>query len=228
MAKKKERLRRDIAGVGPEPRRAGLHPLSGLKDFRIGKGEPDIRGWEVRTLNGRDVGRVDDLLVDTDAGEVVMLDIEMRGSDRHIELPIRSAQLDHETSRVIVDSGDVDLYAGSLADDTRTHGDPDDRGFGDRDLDGIPDREEVTDDERARRLREARRDDEDRARRAIELDEESLRRHDRTTRHARPPGAAADRDAIAPDSDTAADEVVVERRPVIEEVVIRRRVIDSD
>jgi sporulation protein YlmC with PRC-barrel domain len=147
---KKERLRRDLAGVGPEPRRSGLHPLSGLKDFRISKGEPDIRGWEVRTLNGREVGRVDDLLVDTDAGEVVMMEIEMRGSERHIELPLRSAQIDKHASRVIVDSGDVELYAGGLAGDTRTPADLAERAVTDRDLDRIPDAAE----DRARRERE--------------------------------------------------------------------------
>jgi sporulation protein YlmC with PRC-barrel domain len=215
---KKERLRRDIAGVGPEPRRTGLHPLSGLKDFRISKGEPDIRGWEVRTLSGRDVGRVDDLLVDTDAGEVVMLDIEMRGSDRHIELPIRSAQLDHGANRVLVDSGDVDLYAAPSG-STRTGLDRDDRSLveRDRDRDNIPDRVDPDiDDERTRRLRERDRDPVpdrlERQRTPEELEEDRLNRS---------------REHTASTHGTA-DEVVVERRPVIEEVVIRRKVVDSE
>jgi hypothetical protein len=207
---RKERLRRDIAGVGPEPRRAGLHPLSGLKDFRISKGEPDIRGWEVRTLNGREIGRVDDLLVDTDAGEVVMMDIEMRGSERHIEMPIRSAQIDHDASRVIVDSGDVDLYAGSLTDEVRGETDRDDRTFVDRDRDVIPDRHD-SDDDRARRMRERERDADSGA--------DPTRGRD---------ASALERDQLPPDARADADEVVVERRPVIEEVVIRRRVLDGD
>lgn len=108
---KSERLKRDLAGIGPEPRRSGLQRMSSLKDYRIGKGEPDIRGWAVRTLNGREVGKVDDLLVDPDAGEVVMMDVEMRASERHLQLPLRTAQLDHGAKRVIVDSGDVDTYS---------------------------------------------------------------------------------------------------------------------
>ena len=32
--------------------------------FKIADGEPDIRGWEVRTLAGMEVGEVDDLLID--------------------------------------------------------------------------------------------------------------------------------------------------------------------
>jgi sporulation protein YlmC with PRC-barrel domain len=206
---KKGRLRRDLAGVGPEPRRSGLHPLSGLKDFRISKGEPDIRGWEVRTLNGREVGRVDDLLVDTDAGEVVMMEIELRGSERHVELPIRSAQIDKHASRVIVDSGDVELYAGGLAGDLRARADRDERAVTDRDLDLVPDAAE----DRARRERE------------LEL------RDDPALRETRLRGRDADateRYPLPPEARSDADEVVVERRPVIEEVVIRRRVLDKD
>jgi sporulation protein YlmC with PRC-barrel domain len=104
----KDRLKRDSAGIGPEPRRSGLHKLSSLKDFRVAKGEPDIRGWDVRTLNGRDVGEVDDLLVDPESGEVVFMDVALNNSRDHIELAIRSAQLDREKKHVIVDSGDVD------------------------------------------------------------------------------------------------------------------------
>ena len=106
----KDRLKRDSAGIGPEPRRTGLHKLSGLKKFRVSKGEPDIRGWEVRTLNGRDVGEVDDLLVDPESGEVVFMIVAMNNSDRQIELAIRSAQLDRDKKHVIVDSGDVDAH----------------------------------------------------------------------------------------------------------------------
>ncbi|MEO5510327.1 MAG: PRC-barrel domain-containing protein [Longimicrobiales bacterium] len=106
----KDRLKRDAAGIGPEPRRSGLHKMSGLKGFRVAKGEPDIRGWEVRTLNGRDVGEVDDLLVDPESGEVVFMEVAMNNSDRRIELALRHAQLDRDKKHVIVDSADVDVH----------------------------------------------------------------------------------------------------------------------
>lgn len=209
---KKQRLRRDVAGVGPEPRRSGLHPLSGLKEFRISKGEPDIRGWDVSTLNGREVGRVDDLLVDTDAGEVVMMDVAMRGSDRHVELPIRSAQIDQQRNRVIVDSGDLELFAHGSSDDARTQGDRDDRSFIGRDSDMVTDHDA---DDRARHARERARDEAD----------ESAERH--TWLRGRD-ADAIERDQLPPEARSDTDEVVVERRPVIEEVVIRRRVVDSE
>lgn len=110
----KDRLKRDSAGIGPEPRRSGLHRMSALKDFRVAKGEPDIRGWAVRTLNGRDVGEVKDLLVDPESGEVVFMEVGMNTSDRRIELALRSAQLDRENNRVIVDSGDVDAHGSAF------------------------------------------------------------------------------------------------------------------
>ena len=197
---KNERLRRDMAGVGPEPRRTGLRPLSGLADFRISKGEPDIRGWSVRTLNGREIGKVDDLLVDADAGEVVMMDVEMRASERHLQLPLRHAQLDHSAHRVIVDSGDVDTY--SAIDDMPAH---------DRDRDRYYDSRERAREREESLARDARRDDLSADVRTPALDAD-----------------AAERRQLAPDTRADAEEVVVERRPVIEEVVIRRRVVDTD
>jgi PRC-barrel domain protein len=40
-------------------------PLRRLHDFRIAEGDPDVRGWEVLGADGRKIGVVDDLLVDT-------------------------------------------------------------------------------------------------------------------------------------------------------------------
>jgi sporulation protein YlmC with PRC-barrel domain len=111
MARKKERFRRDQAGVGPDPEAARRHrlvPMHELDGYTLADGEPDIRGWDVRTLNGREIGEIEDLIVDTDRGEVVMIDVEMRDGGVHAEIPIRSVQLDRESKAVIVDSGDID------------------------------------------------------------------------------------------------------------------------
>jgi sporulation protein YlmC with PRC-barrel domain len=107
-------VREDAAGTGPQPDRGvRLMPMGELRDFRIAKGEPDVRGWEVRTLSGRSIGRVDDLLVDPEAGEVVMLDIDIDDADRHAVAPLRVAQLDRDRKIVILDSAEVDR-GGSL------------------------------------------------------------------------------------------------------------------
>jgi hypothetical protein len=103
-----DRSGRDAAGVGPYAReRETLTPLSTLDSWKVSDGEPDIRGWEVRTVSGRELGSVADLLVDADAGEVVLLDIDLPGSDRHTFVPIRVAQLDRERRVVLMDSADI-------------------------------------------------------------------------------------------------------------------------
>ena len=110
MAKRKDRARRDQAGIGPDPeqaRRHGLVPMAELDGYTIADGEPDIRGWDVRTLSGREIGEIQDLIIDRERGEVVMIDVEMRDGGMHAEVPIRSVQLDRENKAVIVDSGDV-------------------------------------------------------------------------------------------------------------------------
>lgn len=111
MARKKDRARRDQAGVGPDPEAARRHhlvPMHELDGYTFADGEPDIRGWDVRTLSGREIGEIEDLIVDTERGEVVMIEVELRDGGVHAEVPIRSVQLDRDSKSVIVDSGDVD------------------------------------------------------------------------------------------------------------------------
>ena len=73
---------RDEAGVGPNPNDARrLVPLKELDDFRVADGEPDIRGWNVYTATGREIGDIEDLLVDTVERELAG---EGRGEGRRI------------------------------------------------------------------------------------------------------------------------------------------------
>ena len=43
---------------------AQIAPLSDLKDFQVSEGYKDIRGWRVDSADGKEVGKVHDLLVD--------------------------------------------------------------------------------------------------------------------------------------------------------------------
>lgn len=127
--------RRDGAGIGPDPDYSTrLYPIDELKDYHIASGEPDVRGWSVRTLNGREVGEVEDLLVDPTRGEVVMLEVDLDRSGRHVTVPLRSVQVDRTRNCVVVDSADVDPARGDihdarmrdrLTDEDRTHMDED-------------------------------------------------------------------------------------------------------
>ena len=52
-----DREARDAAGVGPYAReRESLVAMSTLKSWTVSEGEPDIRGWDVRTVGGRQLG----------------------------------------------------------------------------------------------------------------------------------------------------------------------------
>ncbi|MFP5286127.1 MAG: PRC-barrel domain-containing protein [Thermoanaerobaculia bacterium] len=55
-----------------------LVPLSELlHNHRIASGDPDVRGWEVVGSDGRTLGRVHDLLVDTGSQRVRYLDVHL-------------------------------------------------------------------------------------------------------------------------------------------------------
>jgi sporulation protein YlmC with PRC-barrel domain len=135
---------RDEANVGPDPRQArSLVPMRELDDYKVADGEPDIRGWRVFTSSGRELGRVEDLLVDTASSEVVMLDIDLRRNDRHTLAPIRAAWIDREHERVIIDSRELEgadeatvptlARRGDLTDDeVREFGSRYDRAYGER------------------------------------------------------------------------------------------------
>jgi hypothetical protein len=99
---------RDAAGVGPYAReREHLTPLSSLEAWTVSEGEPDIRGWEVRTVAGRQLGSVSDLLIDAKEGEVVLLDVDLPATDRHTFVPIRVVEIDRERRVVLMDSADL-------------------------------------------------------------------------------------------------------------------------
>jgi sporulation protein YlmC with PRC-barrel domain len=104
-----------------------LTPLRHLHGFRIADGEPDIRGWKVVLSDGRRVGKVDDLIVDTTDLVVkyleVKVDHEVLGTDEDTWrlVPIGAARLDEKDDVVVIDR----LPAAGLADSpVRSRGAP--------------------------------------------------------------------------------------------------------
>jgi hypothetical protein len=81
--------------------------LSTLDSWKVSEGDPDIRGWEIRTVNNRQLGVVNDLLIDPEAGEAVLLDVDLPGSARHTFVPIRVVQIDRQRRVVLMDSADL-------------------------------------------------------------------------------------------------------------------------
>jgi photosynthetic reaction center H subunit len=99
---------RDAAGIGPYAQDAErLVRLSDLGKWDVAEGEPDIRGWEVRTVGGRELGKIKELLVDPDAGEVVMLDVDLTESHGHALVPLRIVEIDRPKRVVRMDSADL-------------------------------------------------------------------------------------------------------------------------
>jgi uncharacterized protein (TIGR02271 family) len=75
----------------------------------VAEGDPDVRGWEVVASDGRTIGEVDELLIDTNAMKVRYLDVEVENGlmaepDRHVLVPIGYARLDRSADKVMVDN----------------------------------------------------------------------------------------------------------------------------
>lgn len=78
-------------------------------DFEIVKGEPDIRGWDVRNSNGRKIGEVEELIVDAQQKKVRYMVVDLKHNElkldhRKILIPIGLAELDEKEDDVILPS----------------------------------------------------------------------------------------------------------------------------
>jgi uncharacterized protein (TIGR02271 family) len=88
-------------------------PLSQLDDMSVADGQPDIRGWKVSSADGKEIGKVEELLVDRSAMKVRYLDVDLdnsmvAGGGRHVTIPVTSARLDTRSDRVIVSGMQAD------------------------------------------------------------------------------------------------------------------------
>jgi sporulation protein YlmC with PRC-barrel domain len=85
-----------------------LERLSRLSDYQVDRHEPDPRGWTVINREGRSVGEVKDLIVDTERMSATYLDVEVdtklfdfTGDDPHVLVPVERARADGK--RLVVD-----------------------------------------------------------------------------------------------------------------------------
>lgn len=91
-------------------------PLDKLTDFDVAEGDPDIRGWDVIAGDGRRIGEVDELLIDTEAMKVRYMDVDLDeevlgepvDDESHILIPIGYARLREAEDKVIVPELDSD------------------------------------------------------------------------------------------------------------------------
>jgi uncharacterized protein (TIGR02271 family) len=102
-----EGMDREIERKRPsgEPRCAALKDLG---DYEVAEGYPDPRGWTVRSADGRDVGKVRDLIVDTGSMRTRYLAVRLEDYFRQdrgeydVLVPIGAARLDDDGDNVIV------------------------------------------------------------------------------------------------------------------------------
>jgi photosynthetic reaction center H subunit len=76
-----------------------IAPLGALRDLEVAEGYPDIRGWRVESVDGREVGKVHELLVDIDNMRTRYLEVRLAApiaatpGDRDVLVPIGTAQI---------------------------------------------------------------------------------------------------------------------------------------
>ena len=223
---------------------ANLAPLHTLDDFKVSDGEPDIRGWSVHTSDGRLAGKVDELIVDTEAMKVRYMDVALDrdtlglGEERHVMVPLADAQLDDRGNDVLLGSTTVadlalmqpldsgTLQSGAAA---RPDGAIDTRGDGDV-------RRMTVSEEELRLGKRVTEAGEVGVRKTVETQHLSrsvpvMHEEVDIERHPIEPGSRASAD-ISEDEvriPLRAEEAVVEKRTVPkEEVVIRKRAVEGE
>lgn len=75
-------------------------PMDQLDGWKVADEDPDIRGWDVITADGRKIGEVEQLLIDTRARKVRYVDVDLEDRENHVVIPIGYAVLDQDDHRV--------------------------------------------------------------------------------------------------------------------------------
>lgn len=79
-------------------------------DFEIVDGQPDIRGWDVKTADDTTIGEVDELILDARERKIRYMVVDLDEDaleledDRKVLIPIGTAQLHEKDDEVILDN----------------------------------------------------------------------------------------------------------------------------
>lgn len=90
-------------------REVRLVRLEELKGFQVAEGDHDIRGWEVKTADGRKIGKVEELIVDPYERRVRYMEVKVEREvlntdhDRHVLVPIGAARLKDDGNDVLIE-----------------------------------------------------------------------------------------------------------------------------
>ena len=112
-----------------------LHPnmdrLNNLRDLEVADDSPDVRGWDVSTMNERAIGRVEDLIVDTRDMKARYLLVDVSSSndgatrergtdDDQVLVPVGRASIDESDRQVRLDVASATAlprFDGEIGDD---------------------------------------------------------------------------------------------------------------
>ena len=208
-----------------------LRPLSELDSYTVEKGDPDPRGWTVVGADGRRIGTVADLLVDTEAMKVrrliVDLDVDTAAtsSDSRVALNIDDVDVRHDTREVfarLYTGGGSDAGAGAYASSEPA----------------ATERDHATLTRAEEELRIGKREvsrGEARIGKHVEterISEPVTRRREEVVVERRPVEAGSRADASITDDEVRIplheEEVIVEKRPVVkEELVVGKRTVEE-
>lgn len=85
-----------------------MERLSRMREYDVAPNEPDPRGWTAVNRDGRTVGKVTDLIVDTDRMAAIYLEVELdrklfdfHDQDPHVLVPVDRVR--REGKRLVVD-----------------------------------------------------------------------------------------------------------------------------
>jgi len=85
-----------------------IAPLGEVDDFEVAEGYPDVRGWRVDAVDGTEIGKVHELLVDLDAMRTRYLDVRLTNEvaaapeDRDVLVPIGAARIEQNNDVVAI------------------------------------------------------------------------------------------------------------------------------
>lgn len=99
----------DREKISANDREGRLVRLEESKGFEVAEGSRDIRGWSVKTGDGKKVGKIDELIVDPVAKRVRYIDVKVDkkalgiDDDRHVLVPIGAVRLDDHGDDVLLE-----------------------------------------------------------------------------------------------------------------------------
>lgn len=89
---------------GSERNEQNIKLLSDLKDYKISEGDPDIRGWDVMDRDNNKIGRVQDLLIDTNRNQATYLLVAYGGiplMEEATAISIGLVRLDRDDKKIL-------------------------------------------------------------------------------------------------------------------------------